>query len=357
MRPEDHSLQELNRWISSREGMAALDAAARQVVGVLRRSGLHGALDRMGIGPGAATDRAEEEVRAELCRYVLENARRIAPGLAAVQSRAGGYLCRAFINHCRDLERRSGGDPFRSRYRQLAEAMRRDPAFFTEKHPGGGIRYSLSGESRPIAPLADEDLTAVGPPPDECTAEAGGHLHCARHFWQALQARFGGQAIWVDLRDMVRWLGLHGRLNAQPIAVALTDEIANTLAAPAAPAVNARQVRQWAAMFAESLSPLDRQLWFLRLGRGLSFKEIARETGAYSGPSGAQARIRRLQELLGDFIQTHDLPWLGPGDIDEEAWAVFYHALLAAVEKPATAPSHQGKEPPSKRGRRRKDSP
>jgi len=81
------------------------------------------------------------------------------------------------------------------------------------------------------------------------------------------------------------------------------------------------------------------------------------ETGAYSGSSGVQARIQRLHEKLRDFIRTHDLPWLGPDDIDEEAWSVFYHALLEAVEKHGGTPSTKGKGPPSKRGRRRKESP
>jgi len=351
------SVEALRRWLDSDEGVAALSAAARQIRRTLRRGGWHRALDRLGLGGGAPSGSAEEDLRGELCLYVLENAHRLALGLAAVQPHAGGYLCRAFINHCRDLERRPDGDPFRFRYRQFAEAMRRDDRFWTEKNPNGGIRYSMSPESRPIAPLADEDLEAVGAPPADCSVKAGRILDCARYFWQALQARFEGLAIRVDLRDLIRWLGLFDCLAITPTAVALTEEMANSLAAPAASTVDAGQVRQWAVMFAERLAPLDRRLWSLRFGRGLGLKEIAMETGAYSGSSGVQARIQRLHEKLRDFIRTHDLPWLGPDDIDEEAWSVFYHALLEAVEKHGGTPSTKGKGPPSKRGRRRKESP
>jgi hypothetical protein len=102
------------------------------------------------------------------------------------------------------------------------------------------------------------------------------------------------------------------------------------------------------------LAPPDRRLWYLRFGRDLGFKAIADQMG-YRGPSGVHARVKRLQQMLCDFIQNHDLPWLAVDDIDEEAWAVFYEALLAAVENSADAPSGQGKAPPSNRSRRPKE--
>ncbi len=350
------AVEALHAWLASAPGLAALEAAAHQALRFLRRQGLHGTLARIGIQPQTPAGHAAEELRGELYLYLLENAHRLAPNLAKVKARAGAYLLQTFLNHCREMERRPDGDPFRARYRQVAEAMRREGGFFSEKIPGGGIRYSLSIPSRPIAPLADEDLEAVGPPPDEGAVGAPGHLHCAAYFWRALQARFGGQAIWVDLRDLIRWLDRYGDLAAAPTAVALTDALANTLAAPAAAAVDVPRVRQWAAMFAQGLAPRDRRLWRLRFGQGLGFKEIAAQMG-YGGPSGAHARVERLQEMLCDFIQNHDLPWLGPEDADDEARAIFHHALLAAVEKSLPAPSIEGKAPPSQRGRRGKESP
>jgi hypothetical protein len=347
----------LGPWLASEDGLAALDAAARQIWRRLRCGGLRRAMDRLNIVPGTPSDSAVEELRGEVCRFVLENSHRLAPGLAAVPGHAGAYLCRAFINHCLDLERRPGGDPFRFRYRQFAEAMRRDDGFWTEKNPSGGIRFSLSPASRLVAPLAEEDLEAIGPPPADCTGKAGRLLACARYFWRALAARFGGQAIWVNLRDLIQWLGFYGCLATAPSTVALTDEVANFLAAPAAAAVDLSLVRGWAAMFAQSLAPRDRRLWALRFGRHLGLKEIAAQTGAYSGSSGVHERLRRLQEKLRDFIQTHDLPWLSPEDGNAEARAAFYHALLDAVENHDATPFIQGKGPPRKRARHHEELP
>ena len=352
MSPKRPPSETLRSWLDSAEGLAAMTAAARRVVDALQAKRLHGALDRMGIGARTPVQSAVDEVRGELYCFVLENAERLAPALAAVQTNAGRYLVQVFINHCRDLERGPRGDPFRSCYRHVAEALRRDGRFFTEKNPGGGIRYSLAPENRAIAPLADEDLAAIVPEAS-LVSESSDYLALARYFWQSLQPLFGGATVWVPLRELIRWLRHHGFLVAKETTVSL-DQDAIDLPAPSISVFDAERVKRWAVMFANTLASPDRRLWYLRFGRDLGFKAIADQMG-YCWPSGAHARVKRLQQMLCDFIQNHDLPWLAADDIDEEAWAVFYEALLAAVENSADAPSGQGKAPPSNRSRPSKD--
>lgn len=352
MKAKTPPIEALRSWLDSAEGLAAMTAAARRVVDALQAKRLHGALDRMGIGPRTPVQSAVDELRGELYRFVLENAERLAPALASVRTNPGHYLVKVFINHCRDRERRPQGDPFRSCYRHVAEALRRDGRFFTEKNPGGGIRYSLAPENRAIAPLADEDLAAIVPEAS-LVCEPPDYLSLALYFWQSLQPLFGGATIWVPLRELVRWLQHHGFLVAKVTTVSLDQDVMD-LPARSISAFDAERVKRWAVMFANTLAPPDRRLWHLRFGQDLGFKAIAAQMG-YSGPSGAHARVQRIQEMLCDFIQNHDLPWLAPDDIDEEAWAVFYEALLAAVENSADTPSGQGKAPSSNRSRRSKD--
>lgn len=343
------------RWLASAEGLAAMTRAARSLVRDLRNLHLRAALERFGIDAATPFEVAVDEVRGELYRYVLEHENRLAPRMAALAPRSAAYLRQAFLNHCRETERQRGGDAFRFHYRRAAEALRRDGRFATRPVKRGGLAYSLSENSRDIGPLSDEDLAEAVP---KDSGDAPGGVPYKRHaeqMWQALSHRFGGAPIWILVRDLVRWLDFHGRLPSESLrTVPLSDAVARKTAAVATTPFDPAAVRRWARMFAATLRPSDRRLLFLRYGRDLGFKAIAQDLGTYRSASGAHARMQRIEEMLCDFIQTHGLPWLGPDDLDEEAFALFSGALLNAVEKPSAAPSDMHKtSSPSARQRPR----
>lgn len=342
---ETDALRAFRRWLDSGEGLAVMTAVARQLVRELRHLRLRAAMTRMGIDLATPFEVAADEVRSELYRFVLSKAERLAPPLAAAGAHAGGYLRQAFVNHCRETERQRGGDCFRFHYRRAAEALRRDARFATRRLKTGGLAYSLMENSRTIGPLSDEDLANLPAPADDPRAGVGYKDH-AEHFWKGLHSRFGGLPVWVPVRELVRWLGYHGRLPREtPDTVPLSDAVAQQAAAPDSGAFDPAAVQRWAGQFAATLKPSDRRLFFLRYGRGLGFKAIAEDLEIYRSASGPHARMQVIERQLRDFIRSHGLPWLGPDDLDEEAFALFFDALLAALEKPAAAPSDMGTMP------------
>lgn len=325
----DPAKDALRDWLASPENQEQLTAIGRQLSEELFFRKLPPPFGKDGDQP---TD--PEDIRSELVLFLLERGPRLAPLARCGSAGWVRYLKTAFIRHCIDQARRPDSDGFRYWYKRIARALRGSQRFHLQVMGRNALAFSRQNPADAIPPLSAEDLRDIPFPyetastaPDGTFNRATTLRHLASHFWREAVQLWDGRPIWVDLRDFVDWIRQIEPPDA-PTSPVSPDPNTN------AHGFDPTQVRAWAYQAAAMLTGQEAEALRLRYGDGRRLREMA-ETLGYSGPSGAAYPLRRAEGRLQQFLQGR--PWLSPGDLHLEAFALFHDTLLEAL-------SHRRKE-------------
>lgn len=318
----DPASDPLRDWLASPGNQEQLTAIARQLSEELFFRKLPPPFGKEDDQPADP-----EDIRSELVLFLLERGPRLAPLARCGSSAWVRYLKTAFIRHCIDQARRPSNDGFRYWYKRVARALRGSQRFHLQVMGRNALAFSRQNPADAIPPLSAEDLRDIPFPYEQTSAGGDGGLNrtltlrrLAGHFWREAVRLWDGRPIWVDLRDFVDWI----RRSEPPDAPARRDVPEGV----GAHDFNPEQVRTWARQAADMLTGTEAEALRLRYGDGRRLREMA-ETLGYSGPSGAAYPLRRAEGRLQRFLR--DRPWLSPGDLHPEAFALFHDTLLAAL--------------------------
>ena len=332
----------LSEWLRGAEGQAVVSRVACSMLWMLGSGSLSpGFLWHVAI-PRDAPDELLKEIRSELVLFILENKARLRIILSAENQNCHHYLRRAFVNHWIEKTRHPLRDPRRYLYKRAADVLRASDRFYTLTEKHRGLAFSMSPNSIAIPSLTSEDVREIAFPVRiaggldyACVNKKKAMLELAAYFWNQISQMWQDKPVRVVLRDLIHWISLH-----VPISLRLSgkNDLPDILADERFIAdkifFDPGLVRTWAQKFANRLSDKEKKVFYLRHGLGLSLKEIARKTG-YKGSSGPKYLLSKAEAELRFFLS--DLPWLSPGDIHAEAFALFYDTLHSVLGKVAEA--------------------
>ncbi|MDM8526052.1 hypothetical protein QUF80_21980 [Desulfococcaceae bacterium HSG8] len=283
-----------------------------------------------------------KDIRSELVLFILENELRIRKMLL-LSGLPGGHhrLRKAFINYWIGKTRRPLKDPQRYLYKHAADVLRLSDNFYISAKSNSSA-FSMSAEAVPIPPLSAEDIRDI-PFPDQITQKLDYEsvnkkkvlLMLAAHFWEKVSEMWG-KPVRADLRDFIRWIGLHvpvrflAPVRSLPDGRNISEFIPDHCQKTEDIYFDQELVKKWARNFANRLSENEKTAFVLRYGLRLSLKEIAIKMG-YKGSSGPKYPLKHAEQKLRFFLC--DLPWLSPDDLNEEAFSLFHDTLLLLLKE------------------------
>jgi DNA-directed RNA polymerase specialized sigma24 family protein len=335
----------LSEWLRGAEGQAVVSRVACSMVWMLGSGSLSAGFLWHTAIPRDTPDELLKEIRSELLLFIIENKERLRTVLSAGNQNCHHYLRRAFVNHWIEKLRHPHRDPQRYLYKRAADVLRASDGFYTLMEKHRGLAFSMSPNSIPIPSLALEDVQeiafpfrSVGELDYACVNKKKVLSELAAYFWNNVSQMWQDKPVRVALRDMIHWISLHVPMSL-PTAVGkshgekvLPDILADDRFVADRIFFDPVLVRKWAQKFANRLSDKEKKVFYLRHWLGLSLKEIARKTG-YKGSSGPKYLLSKADAELHFFLS--DLPWLSPGDIHAEAFALFYDTLHSVLGKVA----------------------
>jgi len=343
-RPEiDISVRE---WLSGTEGQAVLESVARAVTASARLRSLSPAfLMKDAFGEYAPEDLIND-VRSELALFIIENAARLSAVATSDNSNPFPFLKQAFINHWITKTRTTGKDPQRSFYKRLQDVMRHADGFHLLSKAQGPLCFSLMSDNRFIPRLCEEDIISIQFPADlprqyKSINTKDMLLRLTRHFWERVSEMWGNIPVWVDMRDLVDWIGLHVSLKAPmvhkegPGGDFIIDSVPDDAERPDAFHYDRNLAIEWAGHFLNRLSQKERDVFRLSYGADLNLREVARELN-YKGSSGPKYILECINGKLRLFLR--DLPWLSPDDFNREAFSLFIDAIISILKKAPKKP-------------------
>lgn len=324
----------MKKWLARPEVQDALSRTARSVMAYARTKSLSPAFLSQEGGWHEGRDDIWEDIRSELILFILENRSGIQKILISGNRNSHHYLRKAFINHWIEKTRKPLEDPQRYLYKHAADVLRNSDAFHTFSKRNRALTFSMGSDSLPIPPLSEEDMREVRFPDQSLAYESVNKkkvlLELAACFLNQVSKMWGKKAVCVELRDFVTWIGRHVAIT-QPVPVresrwgedllalvpdrsSTTDDIC----------FDPDQVKKWACHFSNRLGEKERAVFMLRHCQHLSLRDIAGKLG-YKGSSGPKYPLDRAEDKLRFFLS--DLPWLSPGDLNKEAFALFHDTL------------------------------
>lgn len=166
-------------------------------------------------------------------------------------------------------------------------------------------------------------------------------LHLAQHLWEEISDIWGKIPVWVDIWDLISWIGLHISMKGQLVkkedseGASLINGICDQTRKPDVLYYDRDLVRMWGENFANRLTVRERAVFGLQYGTNLKLKDIADELG-YRGSSGAKYVIECIEGKLRFFLA--DLPWLSPDDFNRDAFRLFIDAILSVLNNAGKKP-------------------
>jgi len=304
--------------------------------------------------------------------FLLENRRNIQKKLIVSPDQKARILQNSFINYCRDKTRSPSSNIFKYTYKRTADILREADQFYTIAESKGSKLKSSTAFSMHKAGLKkglscspmNSDIFLQIPFPEKVSSTTYDEINKAKtikvlaeYFWKQTSGIYG-RPVTIDIRDFVFWLNIHvvfPNINNEDFVDIMEMEKTKGLELindPEPEEFDSDLITQWASNFAATLSDKDKSIFFLRHHDQLGYKEIAEKTG-YKGASGAQMRIKVIEEQLRSFLRP--LPWLSPGDrnlakpikspqsgettaLIEDAFKVFGKALINNLKKSIKKP-------------------
>ncbi len=342
---ESEDLLEIRKWLQRKDVDTLLTKAARSIVSEAAFRNLQPIEYE-----GRLNNKEDflEDTRQELICFILERKTLIKRILASGGRGIPFLLKSAFINHLIDRSRKCERDPERSLYKRIADILRKSPEFRSRAQRGRGSSFTMIDGSVSIPPLTDEEIERIdlprelrGVPNNEQVRQKKTVLVLASHFWKEVSGLWEGSPVWVDIRDLVRWIGRWVPMQAVTRADNFPDGTnpVDFVHAPGPPpdssVFDPSRIQKWAALFAETLGDSEKAVLYYRHGRSLSFKQIAARLG-YSRASGPMHPLRNAEHKLRYFVR--DLPWLSPDDLNREAFSIFFDAILSVLKNHVPEP-------------------
>lgn len=306
------------QWMQSREGKAIFVKAARNLSKRIQQDGIP--LSLIGLPEHANYSEINDHILSALFFFTLEYRSKIQSRLLAPEANAALILVNSFLRHLIDRARASPQlDPWRYLYKRASDAFRDVPDIITETGQNETL-FSLNEKGRKIGPLAPEDVSAIELPKEfdhvGQLAEVSKKevlISLARWYWQQVSALFQGDAVCIELRHFIDWLGLFVPLkntepksleDIDPIPVSTADEYFDT-----------ELVRQWAGLFVKELSDKQQRAFYYARCLGLKQEEAAARMGMKTASA-----IKYHLDIIDDSIRSFaaDRPWLSP-DAGKEA--------------------------------------
>jgi hypothetical protein len=340
--------ERIRHWLSSMQAQTLLGKLARSLSRDLRRGN---------IRPPFLVDGHPDDAEAgipdlvsELNVFILADRPRIQAMILAGDRNLARYLHHAFLNYCRDLVRKADIDPLRYYRKRAAEVLRQAPSIYTSLNAEGYLVFSIHAENAGGERSPEFDLGSIPLPPQlakgldyesACKREVLEPL--AAHFWHHLMRACGNRKYWVDLRDLVNYVGCYVPMSFTTAPEDDADRPAATVSERPGirgpepslselqplPRPDSRQILKLAATFAARLTSKDRVVFYLRCFEEMNWDEIARQSG-FSGPSGPCYRCARVMDSLRAFLR--EWPDLSPEGENHETVELFLDGLRSVLK-------------------------
>lgn len=344
----DMDFSGLREWLESPQGGELMDRVARSVRDTVVSRNLP--LTFINKDPfGSRTDSdLFQEIRSELLLFILENAELLKRHLICGERNFPALVKQRFISRWLTGARTPAMDPFRYLYKRAQDLLREQEGFFTLSKKGRSTSYSRKAQNRAIPPLAEEDLRSI-PFPTEHTGRlndgavktGAAILGLAAYFWERVHDLWGKEAVWVDIRDFVTWIGRHVQLNRVSMSAEFPGDESESREFTGEDLQSGEgrwdpvAVKSWALQFFHQVDRKKLQIFRLFHQEKQTLGEIARKMG-YKGSSGPKYVVDHVAATLQFFLR--DLPWLSPDDLDEEAFALFFDTLFDLLKNRVAEP-------------------
>jgi hypothetical protein len=287
-------------------------------------------------------------IASELTLFILEDRSNIQNIILSGDCNPERALRNRFINYCLDKARAPDRDPYRYLYKRASDILRQSNSFYTRSEPKKGMAFSLHSENRSIPPLSREDLETISWPPDiidrldyEAVNRKSALLELATYFWNQTALDWGNQQVWIDLRDLVTWIGLHVPLNPPKPKELLAEDAQSIDIVPDTQyqsneiPIEPEYLSKIADCTANLLGEREKEIFYYRRILGQSLKDIAEKLD-YKGSSGPKYYLESAENKLRRFLR--DKPGLAPHDLDDKAFAIFRKNLSAILKKTVSMP-------------------
>lgn len=328
------------RWMQSADARRSLAHAAKVLHQRMKIAGIP--LSVIDLPEGAAAEDVVDHLASELKLYILENRSAICSQLAPPEADRPLILVRAMLRHLLDRARSSPEhSPWRYLYKRAADVFRSSPDIHTRKKGQTGTLFGMSDQGSEIGRLAAEDYADIALPDElahisnlESVVDKEVLVALAGEFWKAISGRFGGQSVWIELRDLIHWIGRFVPLKTA--AAENLDDADISIGARDEATFDADLVRQWAGLLANRLTEKQMLACHYRYCQGLNLDQTAARMGL-KGASGADYHLGQFSLRVRAF--TADLPWLSPdgGDAANPAAREYFMEVLCGLLKNSTA--------------------
>ncbi|CAB1074811.1 hypothetical protein D1AOALGA4SA_2630 [Olavius algarvensis Delta 1 endosymbiont] len=339
---------DITKWLASAGVHELISKIAGQIAADLRKRHIVPYFQDRINQVNETRDDILASIESELALLILEDRSHLRRLVLSGDPNIARALRSRFINLCLDKARSPDRDPYRYLYKRAADILRESETIYTRRAPVKGLNFSVHPENRPIPPLTREDLASIPWPTGlvavlnyEAINRKAALLDLADYFAKRVAAAWGNRRVWVALRDLINWIGLHVPLQhsgpeaAEPEASRPVESLPDTRTDPNETPVNADFIAKCAACASNILNDREKEVFYYRRCLGLSLKEIAVRMG-YKTSSGPKHYLDRAEHRLRRFLR--DKPGLAPPDYDERDFAIFRENLSMILKESLSQP-------------------
>jgi len=339
---------EIKEWLASPEIQALLWQIARKIDLYLRSSKIPSFFFDRDTQLNEHRDDIISTIQSELVLFILENGSGIQNLIVSGDRNIPRALRSRFIYYCLDKVRRPDKDSYRYLYKRASDILRQSDSFYTTTKDKKALVYSLQPENRRIPPLFQEDFKAIAFPADlaetldyDSINRKAVLLKLADYFWNRISEIWQNRHVWVELRNLITWIGFHVLLHtrvqeeANPDGQAPIDAVPDNQYRPDLIYFDSELVEKWAGCVANCFTDREKEIFHRRYGPGLTLKEIAGDLG-YKGSSGPKYYLDSAEHKLRKFLR--DKPGLSPDDLNDEAFALFRRKLFLILKESISKP-------------------
>lgn len=283
---------------------------------------------------------SDEELVNELWTFLASMEGRPAQELSAAASegsfsRLGFLAANGFISRLIDKQRTGGQSAWHAYYRHVRQVLSASEELSYHSIKSCSY-YSLSREEHfSIEPWSDRNYLSWSPPPGTADNPKKNKviLELAAHFYDDAVKR-SGRHQWVPIRELVSYIVARfpelqqgGEVPGRQKEGKEAEDQEKLQAESHDPEhlITMRDLKKLAAVFSRRLDPRKRKIFYLRYGKNISGKELARSVG-YKGESGISYQISKIEDLLRKFCVMW--PGLSPEDLDDALFDEFITHLL-----------------------------
>ncbi len=298
-------------WLASDEAMSMLSKAASWVAHKIRIHKI--SLATLKLPEAAQDDEIRETIQSELKFFLIKTVIAGKKKALAPENDGAMLLARSFVNHLKDLDRASPSkNLFRYVYHRFRKVIGTSDDFFTRPIKRSYSLYSRKIDSIELGPIDDEDLAQIPWPPNLAYTGTYSDIKWAKDllplagcFWEGI-AHMAGQAVWIAIRLLVRWVDRFVPLSAIKTETIDTKDIPppeNLIEREGDEMVLLRSTMAGLAEpFIEQLSEKQIQAFFLHEGMSLKQEDVAREMGLKKA-SGANYHISAVNKKIDTFVR------------------------------------------------------